>query len=104
MKTNVQSIKSIKADKAPVWVNAKERLPEPDITVAVLTSTGQTLVAECSHLTTRAEYVDGAWEIAWYMPITPSKKRNITTPHHARRITHWMAFPVSPLQIVENKE
>jgi hypothetical protein len=103
VKNNVQTIKTIKSEKANSWVNAKDRLPEPDVTVAVLTSTGQTLTAECSHQTTRAEFLDGNWEIVWYLPINAPKKRKTAQPHHARRITHWMAFPESPLQIVETK-
>lgn len=100
------NLKSVRATRAPAnegkWLNAEEYLPEPEVPVAVLTTTGQTLTATCSHSTTRAEFKDGRWQIAWYMPITePKAKRN--QPHHARRITHWMPFPASPVQLVEVK-
>jgi hypothetical protein len=105
MKAQFKNLKATKAiGNEGKWINASDHLPEPEVVVAVLTATGQTLTAECSHNTTRAEFTDGKWQIAWYMPVKDVKSKQKGQPHHARRITHWMPFPASPLQLIESKE
>ena len=71
MKASYRKIKTTSAIGCEgKWISVKDFLPEPDLTVAVLTNTGKAMTAECSHKTTRASYSDGKWEIGRGSPFS----------------------------------